>query len=272
MKIIIMSIMLTALSFGANANVLKSSILRSQLCDEIVESLELEGIESSYEDRWGDEDVTLFPNLEKKCQELSKSFIVTKTTYNQIAKKMAKLEIDVKLEIKKEITVKGSFTVKRTLFNQDTGEVKPGQWQIKKSKVNFKYSDETFAKIANIMTFVSGTDGGGDLVKFDPTTFSIEKEIKKLNVDIATNNEDNGCIMTEADSYSLSDRQSIFDYFYLDSNSDIDDLLSFLKKKKQVLGIIYSLSDEWEESCAYHDIYIYLKSGVMLSLHYDQTT
>ncbi len=261
------SFLFAVLALNASADVLKSNSIRAQLCDEIMDTLEYEGIESTYDVRWA-EPIELFPKFEQKCSAKKEAFVVTKTVMNERAKKVSHLEIDVDLKLSNVLRFKGKFSLSRPLFNPATGDIQVGKWLAKSNKTKFYFGKETFKKLAQILSSV----GESDSSTFDVKNFSVKAELKKLNKEIRENNAEDGCIMTEAETYSLTDRETIFDYLYADSDTYVDEVLSFLLKKKQVKAIIFSTSEEWEESCAYHNIYIYLKSGTLVSLWYDFTT
>lgn len=270
MKYCLIILMLSSFALAAKADNLRSETVRSLICNEIIDQMDLDGIEIENDMDWIDP-IILIEDLDSKCASATSSFKVVNQSYNQRARKVSDIEIEVSLNIPNDLNVSGKVEVKRSLFNPNTGEVQVGNWKIVKNKMSYSLGSSAIEKMAEVIS--AGVERAeGWVSDYSTSRFSERNELRDLNREINSDNEDSGCQMTEASTYSLRSRENIFDYFELESTANGSEYLDYLIKNKMVKSVIYTESSEWEESCAYYRIYIYLKNGKKISISFDFTT
>ena len=118
-------------------------------------------------------------------------------------------------------------------------------------------------------------DGEAYIEDFDVDAFTPEKALANLEALIKEKNSESSCYMkvinSESYAYELIENsEDSTDYGYDEAKPW--DYIQFLKDNGYILKVIGATVDGWRESCAYHDLYIYLKNGTLINITYDFTT
>jgi len=273
MKFVTFLFLFSSVLSSTYANELKSSKLRAKICEQIVEFLEFdEGIPMSFQPYWKNK-IEVFPSLMTTCKKSTNSFSVKESFYSDKAKATTSLTVDINFELKNFVKVTGSTLLKRPAFNPDTGEVEIGQWKLMNNKFSYNLQSKAILRLAELIVFSSNIhNGGANLIKFDPSTYSMENEISKLNKNIMSNDEYNNesCKMAKVDSgaeWMFLEAEGYSSY-----QNQAKNAFNILKKQDFILNTLGSESEEWTEYCAFYDVYIYLKDGSLIVINYDFTT
>lgn len=262
-------LVLTLISLGAVAGELKSKQVRSMICSNMEQSMDDEGLKTEYESYFGDK-IVVIPNYDETCNNSSASFEVIESVYNERAERVVAMNIAIDLKIENAVHLLGLAKVERTAFDPSTGEVKLGKWKITSSKFKIVPDLAIIKKLGEVIAMAADThNGDANTSTFNPETFSLKKELAKLNKGIKeSNTENDSCKMMLAESY---DDDSFFDNrdSYTSKN-----VFNFLKSRNLVMGVIASETDpdDYEESCAFYNVTIYLKDGTVVFIDYDYTT
>lgn len=268
MKIFILSFVLLAVSSNAFSQNLKSDKLRKLACASISDYLVDNNIEFEYETSWGDP-VQVLPDFDKNCAKSMKSFTVSNTVYNQIAEKITSISIDINLVVKKKLKVEGSITLRRTAFDPHTGEIKLGKWKSVSTDISYKFESDMIKTLAKVISQTANIhNGDAGLDTFNPSTFSLEKQVKLMNQRIAERNSETSCKMEKIEKNA----KWMFEESEGYASTAAPEVLELLENEDAVLYILGSESIDWRESCANYDVYIYLKDGSIVVINYDFTT
>ena len=232
-------------------------------------------ITSGYEDFMAD-DVFLAPNFLKECENEKNSFQIPQggNVYSDDLEATVGLEVEVDLKSTDGVYVAGNLSFQRSVTFSKKGEVIIGNWFISKNHLSYDLATHFIEKIADIIADTANYGNGGSGLKtYDVESFTLEQALASLErkVDEIHQAPFNSC---QRYVYSGGDEiyDRIGDYEYESDNYYTWGLIEFLRKGGYVKAIMDIGVEDWSESCAYSDIYIYLTNGSLLILYYDFTT
>lgn len=265
MKKLLLAALVSSISLGAIGQEVIDKSIKQLVCDRIEYSLSEAGLRVTYKTVW--KEVTVLPEFHKTCVD-SISINIDTATMNDRANAFSEMSISYQMEMPEIVSIEGEAKLSRNLFNPQTGEVRIGVFAVKMMDQNFAMGPIGVKSLANALLYSADVhNGGGELGAFDLSDFDVEAEMARRT---AAQDSGESCRMYDVERGSVSD----FRYLERSHRGYFQEILSFLKKQGHILQILSSenYDEDYDEYCAFNNIFVYLSNGVVIELYYDQTT
>lgn len=263
-------------SFGAQADSLKSKNLRALVCHQVVDTLLGEGLDS------------LLANVDQDCTASKESFNVLKSLFSKDFKKVISLTVGVDYESNTGVIFTGEVALKRAPdFDENTGGLKLGKWKVSSSKINYKLTEKV---IRPLLEQVANEDylGRGEVYvgKYDVSKFSLKSVEKEQQSEADEFNDqskedyieyeldgDKSLLDDDADYCRMEMTEGYENIGYHGESRFVDELLRNFEKQGFIKAS-YSLDNYGGESeyCSQYNTVIYFIDGTVLDVFFDFNT